>query len=127
MSQLLRTSRFNSILNAYKIQKQLASLTSVPAQHYHGRKLIGNRDIVGYGFNGSYIYFDAIEMPYPAIRFREETDEIKALREKEKGDWKSLTLEEKRKRNKVDWFCLHLLIFPCFSVPTQLLFDFVRS
>lgn len=37
-------------------------------------------------------------MPYPAIRFREETDEIKKLREKEKGDWSKLTLDEKKKR-----------------------------
>lgn len=29
-------------------------------------------------------------------RFRENTKEILALREKEKGDWKSLTLEEKK-------------------------------
>ncbi|XP_071528846.1 cytochrome c oxidase subunit 4 isoform 2, mitochondrial-like [Panulirus ornatus] len=32
----------------------------------------------------------------PAIRFKEDTLDIQALREKEKGDWKKLTLEEKK-------------------------------
>ncbi|XP_017488668.1 PREDICTED: cytochrome c oxidase subunit 4 isoform 1, mitochondrial-like [Rhagoletis zephyria] len=46
-------------------------------------------------------------MPYPAIRFREETEEIKKLREKEKGDWSKLTLDEKKKLYRHS-FCLTL-------------------
>merc|ERR1719244_1622262 len=34
--------------------------------------------------------------PFPAIRFKEDVGEIAALREKEKGDWKKLTKEEKK-------------------------------
>ncbi|KAL3859498.1 hypothetical protein ACJMK2_009717 [Sinanodonta woodiana] len=57
---------------------------------------IGKREIVGYGFNGLPNYMDRADFPFPAIRFREETPEIQKLREKEKGDWKKLTLEEKK-------------------------------
>lgn len=57
---------------------------------------LGNRDIVGYGWNGSYGYMDREEFPCPPVRFRENTDEILALREKEKGDWKNLSVEEKK-------------------------------
>jgi hypothetical protein len=32
------------------------------------------------------------------IRFRKPDAEFRALREKEKGDWKNLTMEEKKKR-----------------------------
>jgi hypothetical protein len=34
--------------------------------------------------------------PCPAIRFKEVDEEIGKLRVKEKGDWKQLTLEEKK-------------------------------
>jgi len=57
---------------------------------------VGNRDIVGHGFNGNPVYMDREEYPAPAIRFKENTPELMALREKEKGDWKNLTLEEKK-------------------------------
>lgn len=57
---------------------------------------IGNREIVGFGFNGSSVYVDRSEFPAPAIRYKEETPEIAQLREKEKGDWKSLSLDEKK-------------------------------
>ena len=97
MSFLVRTARLNQILNAHRLRKQVA-LQLVQSQQLHNRALIGSREVVGYGFNGSYVYFDATDMPYPAIRFREETDEIKKLLEKEKGDWNKLTLEEKKKR-----------------------------
>ena len=56
----------------------------------------GNRDIVGYGFNGNPTYIDREEWPAPAVRFKENTTEVEALRVKEKGDWKLLTLDEKK-------------------------------
>lgn len=95
MSYVLRLSRFNQLLNVNRVQKCIAM---IQAQSYHNRELIGKREVVGFGFNGSYTYFDTTDMPYPAIRFREESDEMKRLREKEKNDWKQLTLEEKKKR-----------------------------
>lgn len=63
---------------------------------FHGRAKIGNRDVVGFGLNGSYMYVERCDYPMPAIRFRENTPESDALRAKEKEDWKKLTLEEKK-------------------------------
>merc|ERR1712211_214347 len=40
-------------------------------------------------------YVDSVMSPFPVIRFKEDKGEIAVLREKEKGDWKKLTLEEK--------------------------------
>jgi cytochrome c oxidase subunit 4 len=57
---------------------------------------IGKREIVGYGMNGEENYIDDVHAPFPAIRFREDTPEILKLREKEKGDWKKLTIAEKK-------------------------------
>ncbi|XP_026271795.2 cytochrome c oxidase subunit 4 isoform 2, mitochondrial-like isoform X1 [Frankliniella occidentalis] len=62
----------------------------------HPRELIGNRDVVGYGKNGQPNYFDDERYPYPAIRWQENNQEIHALREKERGDWRLLTAEEKQ-------------------------------
>lgn len=63
---------------------------------FHGRSRIGNRDVVGFGINGEYSYIDRIDYPMPAIRFKENTPESAKLREKEKDDWKKLTLDEKK-------------------------------
>nr|AAA74396.1 cytochrome c oxidase subunit IV [Urechis caupo] len=57
---------------------------------------LGNRDIVGYGMNGLPTYIDLPEFPAPAVRYGENTAEVVALREKEKGDWNSLSVEEKK-------------------------------
>ena len=46
-----------------------------------------------YGFQ---TYQDRFDYWYPAIRFRVDDDVIKPIRAKEKGDWKSLTPEEKK-------------------------------
>jgi len=73
--------------------------------------LSGNRDIVGFGLNGSPIYEDIQEYPCPAVRFRENSSEVMALREKEKGDWHKLTLEEKKACKCSDCiaYCVHIL------------------
>ncbi|CAB0004170.1 unnamed protein product [Nesidiocoris tenuis] len=57
---------------------------------------IGAREVVGFGFNGQPNYMDRIDFPLPAVRWRPETPEIKELRQKEKGDWKNLTIAEKK-------------------------------
>lgn len=61
------------------------------------RLVIGNREIVGPSLTSHDIYYDRIEHPCPPIRFKEPTPEINALREKEKGNWAALTIEEKKK------------------------------
>jgi len=58
--------------------------------HYYGKERIGKREVVGYGWDGSYNYFDRPDYPCPSIRFQEETPEIKKIREKEKGDWRKI-------------------------------------
>ncbi|MDK0628425.1 cytochrome c oxidase IV family protein, partial [Clostridium perfringens] len=62
----------------------------------YGTCRTGNRDLVGYGINGCANYKDDAHFPFPAVRFKENTRDICALREKEKGDWKQLCCEEKK-------------------------------
>jgi len=60
------------------------------------RAVIGKREIVGFGFNGVPNYYDRPDFPMPAIRWKEPTPDLDALREKEKGDWRKLSKEEKK-------------------------------
>ncbi|KAL1138230.1 hypothetical protein AAG570_009919 [Ranatra chinensis] len=71
------------------------SASVIVSQHIDPAK-IGSREVVGHGINGQAIYVDTPLFPYPAIRFREISSQYKALREKEKGDWKALSMEEKK-------------------------------
>uniref|UniRef100_A0A6B2E8N0 Cytochrome c oxidase subunit 4 n=1 Tax=Phlebotomus kandelakii TaxID=1109342 RepID=A0A6B2E8N0_9DIPT len=57
---------------------------------------IGKREVVGYGWSGEPVYEDRVDYPMPAIRYKEPTPELQALREKEKGDWKKLSIDEKK-------------------------------
>jgi cytochrome c oxidase subunit 4 len=57
---------------------------------------IGTREVVGYGMNGEESYIDHYGFPFPAIRFKEDTQEVIKLKEKEKGDWKKMTVAEKK-------------------------------
>lgn len=41
-------------------------------------------------------FVDSTDRPYPPLRFRADDEIIKPIREKEKGDWKKLTMEEKK-------------------------------
>merc|ERR1711970_1694657 len=76
-----------SAVNVQRIQP-VACMGSV-AKH-------GNCEVVGYGFNGNKNYVDRIDFQMPAIRFKENTPDIQALHEKAKGDWKKLSIEEKK-------------------------------
>lgn len=60
------------------------------------RSKVGNREVVGFGWNGEPMYQDRVDYPMPSVRFQETTPQVLALREKEKGDWKNLTIEEKK-------------------------------
>uniref|UniRef100_A0A8W7P9V9 Cytochrome c oxidase subunit 4 n=1 Tax=Anopheles coluzzii TaxID=1518534 RepID=A0A8W7P9V9_ANOCL len=57
---------------------------------------IGKREVVGHGWNGLPVYADRVDYPMPAIRFKENTRDVLALREKEKGDWKKMSVQEKK-------------------------------
>lgn len=43
-------------------------------------------------------YQDRLDYWYPAIRFRKEDGVISPIRAKEQGDWKSLSLDDKKLR-----------------------------
>ncbi|GAB1599256.1 cytochrome c oxidase subunit 4 isoform 1, mitochondrial-like [Argonauta hians] len=81
---------------------QTAILSQEIRDKVHPR--IGNREIVGYGINGSASYFDMQDIPFPAIRFKESTGENLALLNKQTGDWKNLTLQEKKDLYRIS-FC----------------------
>ncbi|XP_037960386.1 cytochrome c oxidase subunit 4 isoform 1, mitochondrial [Teleopsis dalmanni] len=70
---------------------QVGSVASV-----HTLEKIGKREIVGFGWNGDPVYYDRVDYPMPAVRFREPNNEINALRQKEKLDWKKLSMQEKK-------------------------------
>lgn len=67
--------------------------TKSPQENY---PKLGSRDIVGYGWNGWPTYMDREEFPAPPVRFKENTTDVLALREKEKGDWKTISIEDKK-------------------------------
>jgi len=88
------------------IPRNLSQLTTPTRMTMMGRRfasggdgvrlLIGDREVVGYGINGRPLYFDSPDCPFPAIRYREVTPELCAVREKELGDWKKLSLDDKK-------------------------------
>lgn len=43
---------------------------------HHQPSVVGNREVVGYGFNGQHNYTDRADYPMPAVRFREVTPDI---------------------------------------------------
>jgi len=57
---------------------------------------IGKREIVCFGHTGSGIYEDIIAFPACEIRYQEPTESNAGVRQKEKGDWKLLTMTEKK-------------------------------
>ncbi|KAL0812171.1 hypothetical protein ABMA28_009548 [Loxostege sticticalis] len=83
---------------SFLMRRALLDAVRVPAGTRSMSELakIGNREWVGFGFNGQPNYVDRPDFPMPAVRFRPDTPDVKALREKEKGDWRKLTLEEKK-------------------------------
>ncbi|XP_050508083.1 cytochrome c oxidase subunit 4 isoform 1, mitochondrial-like [Diabrotica virgifera virgifera] len=78
------------------------------------KQLIGDREVVGFGYNGQPNYADREHYPMPAIRWKETTAEILQLRKKEEGDWHNLTTEERKKLYRAS-FCQ---TFAEFQAPT---------
>lgn len=85
----------NKLLLSYLRQNTSMCVRGLSAMPEFPNK-IGNRDVVGNGWNGEEAYLDRSDFPLPAIRFKANTPDIMALREKEKGDWKKLSIEEKK-------------------------------
>uniref|UniRef100_A0A224XLY1 Cytochrome c oxidase subunit 4 n=1 Tax=Panstrongylus lignarius TaxID=156445 RepID=A0A224XLY1_9HEMI len=93
---LIKSLLSKPIWNVLQSQIRLGSTTPI--------NKIGTREVVGYGTNGEPTYIDDVMFPYPAVRFREITPDLKALREKERGDWRALSIEEKKCLYRVS-FC----------------------
>ncbi|CAH2057496.1 unnamed protein product, partial [Iphiclides podalirius] len=98
----------------YSCLRSVSILRGFSYRSIHGRCRIGNRDVVGHGINGSAAYKDDAHFPFPGIRFKENTRDIAALREKEKGDWRQLCCEEKKALYRAS-FCQ---TFAEFQAPT---------
>ncbi|XP_008553782.1 cytochrome c oxidase subunit 4 isoform 1, mitochondrial [Microplitis demolitor] len=81
-------------LNSRVLPMRMMS-SDVPYQPHYLTK-IGKREIVGYGMNGEPHYMDLWDYPFPSIRFKEITPDLQVLKDKEKGDWKKLSLDEKK-------------------------------
>lgn len=90
--QILALAAARSLKKAVAPGQSAAMSSALQAQ----LSRLGNRDIVGIGGNGEPTYGDRWDYPFPPIRFKENTPDILALREKEKGDWKKLSLAEKK-------------------------------
>ena len=109
MFKVISSSVCKKSLTRFSIVAQAHTAAATPAAA-HGHHAVtfkqadvyprvGNREIVGFGRNGEPTYFDSPDCPCPAVRWREETPEIKALREKAKGDWSNMTVAEKKACN----------------------------
>lgn len=70
LATLAKTKRSAAIV---PLCRQFASAAE---QALHKDK-IGTREIVGFGWNGLPAYADRVSFPFPAIRWREDTPEIK--------------------------------------------------
>jgi cytochrome c oxidase subunit 4 len=93
-SRLGNTSLKRLVAIPIRNASETSALPATQRDKYYPK--LGNRDIVGYGWNGYPTYIDRQEFPCPPVRFRENSADVVALREKEKGDWNALTLDEKR-------------------------------
>lgn len=95
------TARLLTSSSTVHILKNLPSLLTLRSANMceyiqYNKKMIGSREVVGFGFNGEPSYIDRPDYPMPAIRWKESTPEVMVLREKEKGDWRKLTKDEKK-------------------------------
>lgn len=68
------------------------------------RLRIGNREVVGPSFSGQDEYYDRVDNPCPPILYKPPSKEFEALREKEKGDWRNMTIADKKKLYRLN-FC----------------------
>lgn len=56
--------------------KRIVPLGAAGAHSSSAASPIGNREVVGYGFNGVANYADRTDYPMPAIRFKETTPDV---------------------------------------------------
>lgn len=104
-------SLLKAILKIYLPHRSMGYMTN---RSKYWLERVGNREMVGFGLNGTPMYADLPNFPFPALRYKETTPEIQALYEKQKGDWKLLTNDEKKALYRAN-FCQ---TFAEFQAPT---------
>ncbi|KOB71773.1 Cytochrome c oxidase polypeptide IV [Operophtera brumata] len=105
-------------------KKNVIFTLSPNVRYIYNRCRIGNRDWVGFGTNGCANYQDNPHFPFPAVRFKENTRDVCALREKERGDWKLLCCEEKKALYRAS-FCQTFAEFQCNTGQWKLILGFI--
>ncbi|KJH49923.1 cytochrome c oxidase subunit IV [Dictyocaulus viviparus] len=83
-------------LTVRSLKTSAPTLSGHHIEHWWGPEKAAGREYVGFGFNGDYAYVDRLDYWYPSIRFRKDDDTIRPIRKKELGDWKNLSLEDKK-------------------------------
>lgn len=53
---------------------------------------VGNRDVVGFGYNGEPTYLDRVDFPCPAIRWKENSSDV-MVREREREMMEMIIIE----------------------------------
>jgi len=88
--------RASSSMRAIPLAAKDPVFTLEPELKAHIHPKIGAREIVGYGIRGDGTYEDHLAFPGCAIRFQEPSSANAEIREKEKGDWKVMSIDEKK-------------------------------
>lgn len=95
-TQRVSMLRLTSTRKAHAAAPAVSDHHQIDLSQVHNR--VGKREIVGFGINGRPQYFDHPTIPLPSVRWTADSTEISKLREKAKGDWSTLSLEEKKTR-----------------------------
>lgn len=78
-SLLTKGKSFTALKNAVQIQQSANGHSVAAAMAGMTKEKIGSREIVGFGLNGQPNYFDKLDIPMPAIRFKEITPDIQVI------------------------------------------------
>ena len=113
LSMLQRQASTSVVQNTPVVLDNHKPPPALSADRIRKHPRIGNREIVGYGLKGKPEYFDLVMFPCPSIRWEADTPEIAALRKKEQGDWKQLSVQEKKQCNLLSFVSNLCLFFFC--------------
>lgn len=109
---MLIATSFLKVRNAIYQSKKSMGFINNRSQYWVER--IGQREMVGCGTNGMPCYYDRPDFPFPALRYKEITGDLQRVFEKQKGNWKELTKEEKKTLYRAN-FCQ---TYEEFTAPT---------
>uniref|UniRef100_A0A1B0G6J0 Uncharacterized protein n=1 Tax=Glossina morsitans morsitans TaxID=37546 RepID=A0A1B0G6J0_GLOMM len=64
-------------------------------------------------------HYGHTDYPVPAVCFREPTNEINNLHQKEKGDGKKMSIDEKKALYRANWVAIFMILFVYDEMPIQ--------